>query len=105
MNYKEFLKELEKISGQFVTPAEGKKLHKEAKQVIDTLNQSVRDLQKENSDFEHEVEQLESAQMFTIEGTDYDNLRGKMVIEKLFQNLNYIPISGLESLVEKQAAL
>ena len=52
-----------------------------------------------------ELQECESKKVFTNSNTPYENLRGDMVLEKLFSNLSYIPINALESLVEKYAVV
>lgn len=65
----------------------------------------ITNLKDENDEFVDRIEELESNEPFCIDGTTYDNLRGKMVFEKLFSNLQYLPIDELETLVQKHAVL
>lgn len=62
---------------------------------IETKDQEISDLEDEVDGLEEQVSELQSNEPFIIDGTPYDNLRGKMVFEKLFGNLEHVPINEL----------
>ncbi|MDB0600299.1 hypothetical protein PL373_13295 [Tenacibaculum maritimum] len=78
---------------------------KELEDSVEVKDQEISDLEDEVEGLEEQVSELQSNEPFIIDGTPYDNLRGKMVFEKLFGNLEHVPINELESLVEKYAVL
>ena len=78
---------------------------KELEDQIESKDQEISDLEDEVDGLEEQVSELESNEPFIIDGTPYDNLRGKMVFEKLFNNIDYLPIDELETLVQKHEVL
>jgi predicted nuclease with TOPRIM domain len=119
MSKAEFLTRLEGISEEFVTPTEASELYDAAEEIFqeledenkeltsekETLKGEVKDLEVEIEGYEEQVSELQDMQMYGIEGSPFDNLRGKMVFDKLFENLKYIPVDELESLVQKHAVI
>jgi chromosome segregation ATPase len=118
MSKAKFLQNLEEISDEFINESWADNLFTQAQEVFSDYDDEIEELKEEVKEKEDEIEELEeevnelnerldkaNELELDIENTPYDNLRGKMVFEKLYLNLDYIPIKELETLVEKHAVL
>ena len=73
---------------------------RDLKSEINSTEEKNDDLRDEVRSLEREVEELVQDSRFTLEGI-HDNISTELVMESLFENLDHIPITQLESFINK----
>ena len=73
---------------------------KSLKDEISTLNEEVADLKYAEIEMRNEIAELSGESHFELEGI-HDNIVTEMVIESLFENLDHIPVTELESFINQ----
>lgn len=73
---------------------------RDLKSDINNLDEKNDDLRDDVRSLERQVEELEKDSRFTLDGM-HDNIATELVIKSLFENLDHIPISELESFINK----
>lgn len=119
MSKEKFLKSLESISEQFVCEEKVNDLIEEVNSVFEEFEDKIEEIESdvkekdekidnlkdEVGELEGVIEEIESLPKFNIDNEMHNNIRTVSCLESIFNNLDYIPIEELETIVKKYAVL
>ena len=82
-----------------------KEKEQEYNENLSKLTEEKKELEEKIEGLEERVDELEIAQKFQIHNEVYNDIRTVGCLEKIFDNLQYIPIDKLENFVNQYAVL